>query len=185
VKYQSGLTFKGTEALYVKGQNVNKLIAHRGGILGVVTLAMDARGPLAMKGNRHPITEAGFGFIIGEIRRDLERALRHGDFEIMRMGEEAFGGRPATVVEARFNPREGRKYYAFRMVIHIDKELLLPVGNVFFDEKEVLFEKYSFTDVRLNLGLGNTDFSRDNEEYRFLGEDPGNWHPAQGRASAQ
>ncbi len=162
-----GEPLKGTEALYVQGKNDNKLIGHRGGVLGVVTLSLDPRSSITMKNNHHPITEVGFGFIIKEFRRNLVVALRHGEIQIDRMEDEDFKGRPSTVVEARFTPREGRKYYASRMVIHIDKEFLLPVGNALFDEKDVLFEKYTYTDVKLNVGLTEMDFSPYNKNYRF------------------
>lgn len=162
-----GEPLHGTEALYLEGQYDNKLIAHRGGILGVVTLAVDPRGSLAMKDNRHPITEAGFGFIIAEMRRNLHRALQHGEFELIHMGDASFNGRPTTLVEGRFIPREGRKYYASRIAVHVDKETMMPVANAFYDERDILFERYSFTDVKLNVGLTAADFSRDNEAYRF------------------
>jgi hypothetical protein len=44
---------------------------------------------------------------------------------------------------------------------------MLPVSNAFYDEKDVLFEKYSFDDVKLNVGFTTQDFSRSNKEYRF------------------
>ncbi len=162
-----GEPLKGTEALYVQGKYDNKLLAHRGGLLGAITLSLDPKGAMAMQGERHPIVEAGFGFIIQQMRLNLDEALRREEFEIVRIGEEDFGGRPATVIEGRFSPGEGRKYYTSHMIVHIDRELRLPVGNVFFDEKEVLFEKYFFTDVRVNIGFSTMDFSRYNEKYGF------------------
>ncbi len=158
---------KGSEVLFEQGKNDNKLIAHRGGILGVVTLSLDPKGYTAMQGNRHPITEAGLGFTIQQMRRNIDMALEYGEFEIIRMSEEVIKGRPVTVVEARFNAGGGRKYYASHTVVHIDKELMLPVRNAFYDDKDVLFEKYSFDDVKLNVGFTTQDFSRSNKEYRF------------------
>jgi negative regulator of sigma E activity len=64
-------------------------------------------------------------------------------------------------------PHRGRKYYCARFIIHIDKELPLPVRNVFYDEKDEMFEDYAFTDVKLNVGLTATDFSRHNKPYQF------------------
>ncbi|HYA41625.1 MAG TPA: DUF1571 domain-containing protein [Syntrophobacteraceae bacterium] len=158
---------RGQEALYVEGKNDNKLVAHRGGILGVITLSLDPGGAAAMKGNRHPITDTGFGFIVEQLNNNINRALRHGELQITRIGEEYFEGRPATVVEAGFTPREAGKYPCSRLVIHIDRELMLPIGNFFYDEKGVLLEKYSYTDVKLNVGFTDVDFSRYNEKYRF------------------
>ncbi len=159
--------FKGTEALYVEGNNGNKLLVHRGGILGFLTLSLDPRGSLAMKGNRHPITEVGFGYLIEGLQRNIQTALQDGEFEISRIAEEPFKGRAAIVVEGKFAPRSARRYYTSRMICHIDKELLLPIGAAFYDENDVLFERYSYSNVRLNVGLTPLDFSRENKTYRF------------------
>jgi hypothetical protein len=71
------------------------------------------------------------------------------------------------VVEGRLWSHGSRKYYCARFIIHIDKELLLPVGDVFYDAKDEVFEDYVFTDVKLNVGLTAMDFSRYNKSYRF------------------
>ena len=159
--------FKGTEALYVEGSYDNKLLVRLGGILGFMTFSLDPKGSLAMSRNRHPVTEFGFGFLLAEFRRNIEPAIRSGDLEIMRLTDETFNGRPATVAEGRFLSNEGKKYYCARFVVHMDKELLLPVGDVFYDGKDEMFENYVFTDVKLNVGLTSTDFSRRNKSYRF------------------
>jgi hypothetical protein len=53
----------------------------------------------------------------------------------MRLTDEIFNGRPATVVEGGLLSHGGRKYYCARFNIHVDKELLLSVGDVFYDGK--------------------------------------------------
>lgn len=159
--------YRGREALYVEGDYDNKVIAHQGGILGLITVSLDPRGANAMEGNRHPITEIGFGYLLDGLRRDIQKSLEHGDLEIIRIGDELFRGRLSTVVEARSASRGGRTYYASRMVLHVDKELELPVGSAFYDEKDQLFERYVYNDVRLNVGLSPMDFSKYNAAYHF------------------
>jgi len=159
---------KENEALYVDGNNGNKLLVHhQAGPLGFLTLSVDPKGSLAMRRNRHPITEVGVGRLIHGLQRDIKTALQYGELEIIRMVEEPFHGRAAILVEAKFTPRSGRTYYTSRMVCHIDKEMLLPVGAAFYDEHDVLFERYSYSDVKLNVGLTPLDFSRENKAYRF------------------
>ena len=158
---------KGTEALYVDGSNDNKLLVRRGGLLGFPTLSLDPRGSLALTKNRHPITEVGFGYLIDGLQRNIRSALLHGELEVIRLAEESFRGRFTIVVEAKFAPRAGRTYHASRMVCHIDTELQLPVGAVFYDEADALIERYSYSDVKLNVGLTPLDFSRENKAYRF------------------
>jgi hypothetical protein len=53
------------------------------------------------------------------------------------------------------------------MVCHIDTELQLPIGAAFYDEADALIERYSYSDVKLNVGLTPLDFSRENTAYRF------------------
>jgi hypothetical protein len=166
MKFDDGPS-KGTEALYVEGSYENKLVVRQGGILGFMTFSLAPKGSLAMSRKRHPVTEVGFGFLLAEFRRNIEPAIRSGELDIMRLTDETFKGRPATVVEGRFLSHGGRKYYCARFIIHIDKELLLPVGDVFYDGKGEMFEDYVFTDVKLNVGLTGMDFSRDNTSYRF------------------
>ncbi|MGD0397398.1 MAG: DUF1571 domain-containing protein [Syntrophobacteraceae bacterium] len=157
----------GTEVLYAEGSYENKLLVRQGGIWGVMTLSLDPRGSLAMSRNRHPITEVGFGFLLAEFRRNIEPAIRSGELEIMGLSDETCNGRPATVVEARCLSHEARKYYCARFIMHVDKELLLPVRDVFYDGNDEMFEDYVFTDVKLNVGLTATDFSKQNKSYRF------------------
>ena len=166
MKFNEGPS-KGTEALYAEGSYENKLLVRQGGILGFMTFSLAPRGSLAMSRKRHPVTEVGFGFLLAEFRRNIEPAIQSGEFEIMRLTDETFNGRPATMVEGRFLSHGGRKYYCDRFVIHIDKELLLPVGDAFYDEKDEMFEDYVFADVKLNVGLKAMDFSRYNKSYRF------------------
>ncbi|MGO9313245.1 MAG: DUF1571 domain-containing protein [Syntrophobacteraceae bacterium] len=158
---------QGREALYVEGENENKMIAHEGGIRRFITLSLAPAGPSAMEGNRHPITEVGFGHILDGLHKDIKTAVEHDELEIIRIGEEQFKNRSGIILEARSVPRGERKYYASRMVLHVDRELMLPVDTAFYDDKGDLFERYVYTDVRLNVGFTSKDFSRDNSAYGF------------------
>ena len=66
---------KGQQALYVEGQNNNKLVAKAGGRLGAFTpsVRIDPNGLIAMKGQRYPIAEAGIEKLAEKL---IERGLR-------------------------------------------------------------------------------------------------------------
>lgn len=165
--YMKWLDGPAKEALYVNGEYNNKVLARCDGLLGLVTWSFNPTDSALMDRNRHPITDLGFGFIIDMMRKDIPLALKSGEIEIVRMEEEIFNGRPSTVIEARFSPREGRQYYTSHVIFHVDKEYLMPVGVACYDEKEVLQEQYSYLDVKLNAGLSEMDFSKGNKAYRF------------------
>ena len=165
--YMKWMNIPGKEALYVDGENSNKVIAHCPGLLGLWSWTFKPSDPALMNDNRHPITDIGFGYIIEVMRRDIPLAMEHQEVEVLRLDEESFAGRPTIVVEARFTPHDGRKYYTTRMVCHIDKERLLPIGIACFDASDALQEQYSYKDVKLNVGLTEADFSKANKDYCF------------------
>jgi outer membrane lipoprotein-sorting protein len=165
--YMKWLDGPDKEALYVNGQYNNKVLARCGGLLGLVTWTFSPTDSALMDRNRHPITDLGFGFIIAMMRKDIPQALDNGEIEIVRMDEDVFNGRPATTIELRFAPKDGRQYYTTHAIFHVDKEYLLPVGVACYDEREVLQEQYSYQDVKLNAGLSEMDFSKGNKAYRF------------------
>lgn len=155
------------EAIYVDGKNRNKVIAHSDGVGLSLTWNLDPKGSILLSGNRHPITDIGFGFILNIMLTNIPVAIEQDEIEITRMEDDPFEGRPAIVLEATFSSKDEHKYYAARMVCHIDKEYLLPVEIVNYDEEDVLFEKYVYKDIRINTGLTEMDFSRMNPDYDF------------------
>lgn len=158
---------KGREALYASGKYENKVVAHKGGFFGFLTVSLDPKGRFAMKGNRHPITDAGLGHLIEGLEKNISKAMDNNELEITRSGTEDFRGRATFFIEARSDSRGSNKYYASRMILHVDKELMLPIGVAFYDEKGELFERYAYTDLKVNVGLTSEDFSRDNKTYGF------------------
>lgn len=155
------------EALYIEGENSDRVAAHKDGAGASLTWNLSPTGSTLLDGNRHPITDIGFGFIINLMRTNIPVAMKHGEIKLIRLEDETFEGRPATALEVRLTPKEGRAYYASHIICHIDKEYLLPVGITAYDENEVLLENYSYTDVKINSGLTDMDFSRNNPEYEF------------------
>ena len=155
------------EALYVDGENNNQVLARCDGLLGLTTWRFNPTAAVLMRGNRHPITEIGFGYILQVMDKDFNMAKQYGEVEVVKMEDETFDGRPSTVIEAKFTPHDGRKYYAARMVCHVDKEFVLPVGITCYDDKNELMEQYSYLNLKPNVGLTAMDFSKENKEYRF------------------
>ena len=155
------------EALYVKGDYNDKVLARADGLLGLVTWSFNPRDARLMEGNRHSITEIGFGFIIEMMRRDVPKALELGELTAPVAAADQFDGKPVTRVEFSFKPAEGRSYYAGRIVLHVDEEHRLPVGVTCYDAAGQLLEQYAYKDLKVNIGLTPDDFSKGNKSYRF------------------
>ncbi|EHJ47626.1 protein of unknown function DUF1571 [Solidesulfovibrio carbinoliphilus subsp. oakridgensis] len=155
------------EAIYVDGANSNKVVAHSDGAGAGLTWNLDPKGSVLRADNRHVITDIGFGFIIQMMRENIPTAIRHSELGVSDLADTVFEGRPSTVFEVTFSPKEGRTYYASRIVCHVDKEFLMPIGITCYDEKGDLVEQYRYKDVKINVGLTDQDFSRKNPAYKF------------------
>lgn len=97
-----GRVNKGQEALYVKGQNEDRLKAHKGGFMGLVTVNVDPLGKMAMEGQHHPIFHAGIGATTELVLRDLEKGLKSGEVQVFDRGTMILDGREVVTVEAFF-----------------------------------------------------------------------------------
>jgi hypothetical protein len=161
----TGSVKEGQEVIYVRGQNDGAMKAHPGSFPDI-TVSLKPTSGLAMKGNRHPITEASLGDVLALMVRDLKRsAARPEDGVTLKdLGEETRFGARVRCVEGRF-PAPG--YYAprLRICVFVDSKLLSRVQA--WDASERLVEDYEYRDLRVNVGLRDRDFATDNPAYNF------------------
>lgn len=163
-----GGDFDGREVLYVRGWNEDKLRAHQGSFPDVtVNLRPDAS--LAMRGNRHPITQLGFGEVIKLMVRDARlSAVRPQDgVQYVDHGESTVHGARSRCIEAITPVRNYSPYYATRAKICFNVQTKMPTQVSVWDSEDQLLEQYGFEDVRLNVGLGDADFDPENPDYNF------------------
>lgn len=158
--------YRGRESLYVEGCNNNLIKVHECGFLGL-ELDLDPRGPLVMKGSRHPITDSGIENVVNLIGRELRRGIRKGEISIRKQGEETIYGRDTRQIEIVFPGVPARGYYCYRAVINIDTENELPIRIQIFDWEDRLVENYGYEAVALNAGLTDADFDPRNPAYGF------------------
>ncbi|MGA2193274.1 MAG: DUF1571 domain-containing protein [Nitrospirota bacterium] len=156
---------EGREALYVQGMYKDKVIGHEGGFFGFVTMHMDPHGRLAMRGNRHPVTDAGIGRAIEIITSDLKKGEAANEQRLKAIGEEMLYGRKAWHILMKLPPDGG--YYAPEYDIWVDEELNLPVKIVIYGPGGELLESYGYSDLRLNPGLSDAEFDPGYKGYSF------------------
>lgn len=161
----TGAEKAGQEVLYVRGRNDGQMRAHPGSFPDV-TVSLKPGSGLAMRGNRHPITEASLGDVLALMVRDLKRseARPQDGVTLTDLGEETRFGARVRCVEGRF-PAEG--YYAprLRICVFVASKLLSRVQA--WDAGDRLVEDYEYRDLRVNVGLRDRDFAEDNPAYNF------------------
>ncbi|MBL9103056.1 MAG: DUF1571 domain-containing protein [Myxococcales bacterium] len=162
----TGAVKRGQEAIYVRGKHDDKLIAHPGSFPDV-TVSLNPKGNLAMKGNRHPITEGSLGDLIALLVRDLKRAeSRPQDGANIRdLGESDRHGARVRCFDATFAAADG--YYAPHVEVCMFTASDLPSRVRVWDARDQLLEDYEYRDLRINVGLRDADFDPDNQRYNF------------------
>jgi hypothetical protein len=164
----------GREAIYVDGRNDGKVLAHEVGLKRLLagTLSLDPTGSMAMEDNRHPITHAGIGSLLDTVESRWSRDLDPTESMIAIRDGQLVGSRPCTLIEST-HPRHLPQLLFYRVRVYIDRELGLPVRFEAYDwpvspeAAPELVEEYTYTDLKLNVGLTDADFDVSNTAYAF------------------
>ncbi len=154
----------GQEALYVENQNEGNLVAMGSGWkrrFGKLNLPVD--GMMAMSGQRYPITKAGIRNLTAELVMIAEQDVKYAECEV-EYGAAKIDGRDVTMIRAIHpTPRKNFRYH--KAEIFIDNELRIPVAYQAFSwpatqgGEPILEEKYIYTNIKLNNGFTDADFS--------------------------
>ena len=174
LKFLKPEAVKGQEVLWVEGKNNGKLLGHQGGRLGKLTPSvwLDPHGPIAMRGNRYPITEAGIENLVVKLLEKGNRDRKRDECEVKFYEDAKINKRPSLLIEVK-HPT-ARPYFDFHIAqIYIDKELNVPVRYAAYTwpeaagEKPLLLEEYTYVNMKLNVGLTDDDFDDHNKNYGF------------------
>ena len=159
---------EGQESIYVQGWNNDKIRAHPGSFPDI-TVNLKPRSSLAMRDNRHPVTEAGIGNVIKLITRDVRRgeARPQDGVRFVDHGYETVHGAKSRCVEAIMPADAESGYYAHRAKICVDQRTELPNRVLIWDHTNTLVEDYAFAGIQVNVGLTDADFDPDNPTYGF------------------
>ena len=170
---------EGREVLYVQNVNQGDLIARRGGRKSPnVTMQLPTDSPMAMDGNRYPITEIGFQNLTRRLIEVLEKEQAYNDGVIEIFPNAKVDGRKCTHFRlTHHKPRPDLTYHMAE--VSVDNELKIPVYFRSFDwpaeegGKPRLLEEYFYKQVKLNVGLTDRDFDHHNPDYHFQLRDDG------------
>ncbi len=169
---------KGREVIFVRGQNNNKMIAHERrdslkGKFGSVWLKPD--GPIAMQGNRYPITEIGLETLVVRLIEKGTRDKQNGtpeECQVQFNRNATINGRVCTMLQV-LHPVP-RDYFDFHIAqIFIDDEYNVPVRYAAYSWPSragggpELIEEYTYLSLKLNAGCPDADFDHNNPEYNF------------------
>jgi hypothetical protein len=168
LQFRSPKDLAGRRVLYVEGQNDGQLMVRRGGdrFADVVTpVALDADA--VKQESQIAITAVGIVTMVEEIRKQITDDITADpdgtNTELKITRGVKINGRSCTRVEIT-HPRRAKGLEFYRGVVFADDEWHLPVRVEGYDwpkaegEDPPLLGEFTYTDVKINVGLPDSDF---------------------------
>ncbi len=172
LKFTAPKARAGREVIWVEGRDDGKLIAHEPGLLNLVRFHLHPENKLAMIGNRYPITRIGIENLVAALIFKAERDRAHDECEVKIVDGAKVNGRVCKMIQiVHPHPREHFDFHIAR--VFVDDELNIPIHYAAHSwpavpgGKPVLEEEYTYTNVKLNVGLTDEDFNPDNPAYNY------------------
>lgn len=164
---------EGREVIYVQDSNDGQILVHDTGIASLVgTLRLAPTDSLAMRENRHPITEAGIENFLLALRRQWTKESKYGETDVKYYRNAKLGNMTCKVIDVS-HPRPRRQFAFHRTRLWIDSKTGIAVRVQQFGfpvrdgAKPPLVEDYKFTDLRTNVRISNLDFDENNPKYNY------------------
>lgn len=146
-------------ALYAPAQLGPDIFVHPTGLAGLFVSAarVSLDGEHAESARR--IQEFGFGHALACLVETGEQAEAGGELNMSFEGERV--GDEAATLRIDWRAPDGPGYDFGRVMIELDRESLLPTAISLWHLDGRPAARYEYHDVQLNIGLGDSDFTRE------------------------
>lgn len=173
MRFQRPSDVHGREVLYVDGERNGDMLVRNGGKrLPNLTLQLDPHSDRVLQESRYPITDMGIKNMVRRLIEVVEDEMATDDCEVKFFENAKLNGRSCTHILVTHRTREaGSRFHMARVLV--DNELQVPVYVASYGwpksegGKPVLMEEIAFTNLKLNVGLTDSDFSSNNPSYGF------------------
>lgn len=164
---------KGCEVLYVADKNDGDMLVRKGGsTFAFLTMSIAPTSPVAMSGNRYPITEFGLKKLVQRMLIIGEEELQHDECNVEITRSVQVKKRTCTLI--RIEHPQRRDHFRHHIVrLYIDNETEVPFRYESYDwpavegGEPVLVEECTFHKVQLNANLSDAEFDRNHPDYLF------------------
>ncbi len=158
----------GREVIYIKGAYDGKMWVHNGSFPDI-TLCLSPEICQALSNGRHPVTEAGVGFIVDTIANDLAQSKDRPQDKVRCVdhGQRVVLGEVSRCLELISPPREDSSFYGHRAFLCQSQRTGLLNKITVWDHQNKMVEDYGFENTMVNVGLTAKDFDPENPDYKF------------------
>ena len=167
----------GQEALYVHGENDNRLIVKPtkglAAIRRVWRLEPDSR--MAKQNCRYPITDAGLENLVIRIRAFYSQRDDWSRLAVCDLEQSRIADRDVTIVNVTFTDKSSvPEYSGSKFCFDMQSKLLTAVDNYGWasDGQRRHVEHYAYEQIVENSLPSDVDFSQENPDYRFVAAVP-------------
>lgn len=165
----------GREVIWAEDMYDGKLVAHEGGLLGLMTLRLDPQGLIAMRGQRYPIYEIGLTNLVKKLIERGEQDRGNPDVSFTITQNWDVNGQPCELIEVKRARPSGQSDDFYRAEICFDRQRHLPLRYAAYGwpqepgdpQSAPLLESYTYLDIKTNVGLTAADFDLTNPSYQF------------------
>lgn len=163
VRFARPESIAGMEVAYSAARKSTKMRYRAAGVAGRGFQTLDTDDEKFLAENRHPVTEWTMSAVLDRVAAAAAREKTLNNPVEVYASDYKFAGRAVTRYEV-LTRRPHALRYAHRMLVYVDKETKLPVRYEAYDQPKngaavgELFEAYSFSDLKLNVGLGENAF---------------------------
>lgn len=163
---------RGREVIWVENKNDGNMVVHESGLKNFMNVNLAPDSYLAMRGQKHPISEIGIENLAVKLIETGERDLQYDECEVKFFNDAKVGKEVCTMLQV-IHPVERAHFDFYCARVYFSNELNMPIRYESWswpetaDGKPVLEEEYNYVNVKVNVGLTDNDFDTDNAEYRF------------------
>jgi hypothetical protein len=173
VRFLGPKDVKGQEAIFVKGKNDDKLVAHGTGAKKIFgTLHLDPNSAMAKHNNRYPITELGLRRLTERLIEVGSHDAQFGECNVQVKAHAKIDKRDCTLIEVE-HPVPRDEFLFHRARIYVDSVYDMPVRYEAYEwpaepgGAPVLTEEYTYLNLKFNNAFGDKDFDPENPEYGY------------------
>jgi len=144
--------------LYVEGQENGNMFVHPTAPWSwIKSVKRKPKCKEALQGSLKTADEFGFYKNMEYLHQVFSIAQRRNALNVKYIGEKNIHDRSTVAVEIRLTD-PGCKYK--KILMHIDKQLALPVSLTFYNKQDQLLSSYSFEKLTINPGLSEEVFCK-------------------------
>jgi len=149
-----------------------KLIVHEAGLMGFMTVYLDPTGMIAMRGQRHPISEIGLTKLVQKLIERGEVDRKNPDVTVTITRNFVLDDYQCELIVVTRKQPSGAENDFSRAEICFDKDRQLPLRYTAYGwgkdgEAPPLQESYTYKNIDTTVELSEADFDPKNPTYRF------------------